>query len=149
MKTTSFAMRTKPFAQPGSRRILVADDSPTVLHILTCVLKGEGYSVVEANDGREAFRILSADCDFAAVILDVEMPCLTGPDLAKHMQTERRLMRIPVMIMTNVRDPQTHFDSLAAGAAVFLPKPFTSDQVRLTLRLLEGKRRAVQKLRAA
>lgn len=145
-------MKTPPaatFTRPGTCRVLVADDSPTVLHIVKRVLEGEGYTVVTAGDGREAFRILSADCDFVATVFDVEMPHLTGSDLAKHMQTERRLMRIPITIMTNERDPRVHFDSLTAGATVFLPKPFTSDQLRLTLTLLEGRRRAVQNTRAA
>lgn len=74
--------------RPGPRRVLVADDSPTVLHVVKRVLEGEGYTVVTAGDGREAFRILSADCDFAAAVFDVEMPCLTGPDLAKYMRTK-------------------------------------------------------------
>lgn len=144
-------MKTTPATstRPGPRRILVADDSSTILHIVKCVLEGEGYTVVAVGDGREALRVLIADSDFAAVIFDVEMPYLTGPDLAKHMQTERRLMRIPVTIMTNERDLRVHLDSLAAGATVFLPKPFTADQLRLTMRLLEGRRRAVQKARAA
>jgi CheY-like chemotaxis protein len=142
-------MKTPLRAVPAMRRILIADDSPTLLHILTGVIEGEGFSVVAARDGREAFRILRSDSNFVAAVLDVEMPHITGPELARHMQTEKRLMRIPILMMTSTRDPQTHFDSLSAGAAVFLPKPFTSDQLRLMLKVLESNRRAVHKLSAA
>ena len=65
-------MKTATFARPCSRRVLIADDRPTILHILTSVLKGEGYSVVAANGGREVFRILNSDCDFAAAILELD-----------------------------------------------------------------------------
>jgi DNA-binding response OmpR family regulator len=136
----SFAMKTHSLTYPETRRVLVADDSPTVLHVLKSVLEDAGYTVVAARDGREAFRILGADSDFIAAVFDVEMPHLTGPDLTRHMQTEKRLMRIPVIVMTNAHDPRTHFVSLSAGAAVFLPKPFTAHQLRLMIKIVERRR---------
>jgi CheY-like chemotaxis protein len=142
-------MNNTTFGRPATRRVLVADDSPTLLHVLTRVLEGEGYSVVAARDGREAFRILRTDSDFVAAIFDVEMPHITGTDLARHMQTEKRLMRIPVMMMTSASSPQMHFDSLSAGAAVFLPKPFTPGQVRTLIGALEHNREAPRKRPAA
>jgi CheY-like chemotaxis protein len=142
-------MKTIPFKHAAPRRVLVADDNPTIRHILKRTLEEEGYAVVAAGDGREAFRILRSDSDFLAAVLDVEMPHISGPVLTKHMQTERRLMRIPVMMMTSSHDPQTHFDSLSSGAAIFLPKPFTPGQLRLMLKVLELNRRANQKLTAA
>jgi DNA-binding response OmpR family regulator len=142
-------MTIATFRCPATRRVLVADDSPTILHILTSVLEGEGYCVVSARDGREAFRILQTDSDFVAAILDVEMPHIMGTDLARHMQTEKRLMRIPVMMMTSAKNPQMHFDSLSAGAAVFLPKPFMSNQLRILIKALELNRDASRKRTAA
>jgi CheY-like chemotaxis protein len=140
---------TIPFPSPATRRVLIADDNPTLIHVLTGVIEGEGFEVVAARDGREAFRVLQTDSDFVAAILDVEMPHINGPDLARHMQTEKRLKRIPVLMMTATHDPQTHFDSLSAGASIFLPKPFTPDQLRMMLKVLESNRRAVRKLSAA
>ena len=55
------------------------------------------------------------------------------------MKTEKRLMRIPVMMMTAEQNPKLSSDSFAAGAVVFLPKPFTTSQVQVMLRMLISK----------
>jgi len=122
-----------------SRRILVADDDPAILRLVQTILEKDHYSVVTARDGREAYKILQRDTDFIAAVLDVVMPQITGPELVRHMKTEKRLMRIPVMMMTAEQDPKLSSDSFAAGAVVFLPKPFTTAQLQTMLQMLIGK----------
>ena len=122
-------------------RVLVADDDPSILRLVTTILEKEGYSVVGARDGREAYKALQADANFTAAIFDVVMPHIAGPELVRYMQTEKRLMRIPVMMMTAEQDPKLSSDSFAAGAVVFLPKPFTTPQLQTMLRMLVGRAR--------
>ena len=122
-------------------RVLVADDDPSILRLVTTILEKEGYSVVGARDGREAYKALQADANFTAAIFDVVMPHIAGPELVRYMQTEKRLMRIPVMMMTAEQDPKLSSDSFAAGAVVFLPKPFTTPQLQTMLRMLVSKAR--------
>src|SRR5438270_10333680 len=129
----------------SSQRVLVADDDPVIRHLVTTVVKKEGYAVVAVDDGREAYRILQRDADFKAAIFDMMMPHLEGIDVIRYMKTEKRLMRIPVMLMTSERDFKLMANSFAAGAALFLPKPFTSAQLRLTLHMLLGGRSDVKK----
>ncbi len=121
------------------RRILVADDDPAILRLVTTILEKEYFIVVGARDGREAYKILQTDPDFTAAILDVVMPHISGPELVRYMKTEKRLMHIPVMMMTAEQDPKLSSDSLAAGAVVFLPKPFTTAQLQIMLQMLIGK----------
>ena len=122
-----------------SQRILVADDDPAILRLVTAIVEKEGYSVVPARDGREAYRLLQSDADFIAGIFDVVMPHIQGPELVRYMRTEKRLMRIPVMMMTAEQNPKLSSDSFAAGAVVFLPKPFTTAQLQIMLRMLIAK----------
>ena len=122
-----------------SRRILVADDDPAILRLVTAILEKEGYGVVTARDGREAYKILQGDQHFTAAIFDVVMPHISGPELVRFMKTEKRLMRIPVMMMTAEQDPKLSSDSFSAGAVVFLPKPFTTAQLHIMLQMLIGK----------
>ena len=75
-----------------------------------------------------------------AAILDVVMPHISGPELVRQMKTEKPLMSIPVMMMTAEQDPKLSQDSFAAGAVVFLPKPFTTAQFQIMLQMLLGKR---------
>ncbi len=122
-----------------SRRILVADDDPAILRLVTAIVEKEGYEVVPAKDGREAYQLLQKDSDFLAGIFDVMMPHIQGPELVRYMRTEKRLMRIPVMMMTAEQNPKLSSDSFAAGAVVFLPKPFTTAQLQIMLRMLISK----------
>ena len=121
------------------RRVLVADDDPAILKLVATILEKEDYTVTAARDGREAYKILQAEEDFTAAIFDVVMPHISGPELVRYMKTEKRLMNIPVMMMTAEQDPKLSSDSFAAGAVVFLPKPFTTAQLHIMMQMLVGK----------
>ena len=122
-----------------SRRILIADDDPAILRLVATILERDQFAVVTARDGREAYKILQDDPNFTAAILDVVMPHISGPELVRQMKTEKRFMNIPVMMMTAEQDPKLSQDSFAAGAVVFLPKPFTTAQFQIMLQMLLGK----------
>jgi len=122
-------------------RVLVADDDPAILRLVSTILEKEGFSVVSARDGREAYKALQSDSSFIAAVFDVVMPHIPGPELVRYMKTEKRFMKIPVMMMTAEQDPKLSSDSFAAGAVVFLPKPFTTVQLQTMLRMLVGKAR--------
>lgn len=123
------------------RRILVADDDPLTSQLLTSIAEKEGYTVVSVTDGREAYRILKTDADFKAAVFNMTMPHLKGVDIVRFMKTEKRLMRIPVVIVTAENGLRLIADSFAAGAALFLPKPFTTDQLQRALRIALSSRR--------
>jgi CheY-like chemotaxis protein len=120
-------------------RVLVADDDPAILRLVSAILEKEGYAVVSARDGREAYKALQDNSNFTAAVFDVVMPHIPGPELVRFMRTEKRFNKIPVMMMTAEQDPKLSSDSFAAGAVVFLPKPFTTSQLQTMLRMLVGK----------
>ena len=124
------------------RRVLVADDDPTVRHLTTLIVQKEGYAVVAAEDGREARDILRADSNFTAAIFDMVMPHVGGLELLRRMRSEERLQHISVGIMTAEQDPKLWRESMAAGAGIFLPKPFTPVQMRYMLQVLVSRSRA-------
>jgi len=120
----------------STKRILIADDDPVMRHLLTSIVRTEGYDTVVVDDGREAYRILQSDADFRAGIFDMMMPHLEGLDIIRYMRTEKRLQRIPVMMISAERDLQLMAKSFVAGATVFLTKPFNTTQFQSTLRVL-------------
>lgn len=120
-------------------RVLVADDDPAILRLVTTILEKEGFAVTSARDGKEAYKALQESSGFTAAVFDVVMPHIAGPELVRYMKTEKRFMNIPVMMMTAEQDPKLSRDSFAAGAVVFLPKPFTTAQLQTMLRMLVGK----------
>jgi DNA-binding NtrC family response regulator len=130
---------------PNTNRVLIADDDPVLLDIVQTLVESEGYEAVTAQDGRDAYRILNKDSDFRAVILDMVMPHLEGSDLLHQMQTEKRLSRIPVIIMSSSDDLKMLSKGFRGGAVAFVPKPFTPDQMRNVLRLITLKDSGIPK----
>jgi DNA-binding response OmpR family regulator len=119
-------------------RVLIADDDPVIRHWITSILEADRYKVVSTSDGRDAYRLLQNDADFAGAVFDMSMPFLEGSDLIKFMRTEKRLMRIPVMLITAESDIRLVANGFAAGATVLLPKPFTRKRLQATLRMMLG-----------
>src|SRR5438132_524607 len=79
-------------------RVLVADQDSTTSDLLRS-LNREGYRIVSVSDGREAFRRLKTDANFHVAIFNMTIPHLHGVDIVKYMKTEKRLMRIPVVLV--------------------------------------------------
>jgi CheY-like chemotaxis protein len=118
------------------KRVLVADDDALTLRMVTAIVETEGYQAVAVSDGRQALRLLQQEANFSAAIFDMMMPHLQGLDLILYMKADERLRGIPVGMITAELDPKVWDDSVAAGACVFLPKPFTPPQVQMMLRML-------------
>lgn len=125
-----------PNTNCNSRRILVADDDPVIVRVMAHILTDSGYTAVVTHDGRETYRLLQGDADFRAAFFDMQMPHLQGIDLVRHMKTEKRLMRIPVILMTADQRLSLHGESFTAGAMALLMKPVTINNVQTILRLL-------------
>ena len=134
----SEAMFTQQLAQwaPPAGRILIVEDDPVMMQLVKDVVEEEGYTAVAAKDGAKAYRILKTDNNFVAGIFDVRTPSIQGTDLLKHMQTEKRLTKIPVLIMTGEQSAAIQIESFSAGAVIFLPKPFTRVTLRTMFRAL-------------
>jgi CheY-like chemotaxis protein len=130
--------------QNRTPQILVADDDPEVLRAVKSVLESEGFVSVTARDGKEAYKLLQSKEPFAAAILDLVMPFIEGRDLVRYMQSEKRLMKIPVIIMTTELSSRLSSDSFSSGAVAFLPKPFTDSQLKTMLGMFVERRKRVR-----
>lgn len=125
------------------RQILIADDDPAILRLIKAILEKEGFSVLTARDGKEAYKLLLSEETFEAAIFDVVMPYIQGTELVKFMQSEKRLKDIPVIMMTAEQNPRYSSESFKAGAVAFLPKPFTTAQLKMTLQVFLQRKKAV------
>ena len=111
-------------------RILYVDDEPQLRRLGELVLARSGYEVHTAADGAEAWDALQ-HAHYNLLITDLDMPCLTGLELA----TQARLagMRIPIVLASGsanaLRDPVSSWLDLAAQ----LPKPFGADALVMTV----------------
>ncbi len=115
-------------------KILIADDDPSILRLMKIIVEREGFSVITARDGRDAYKVLQEEITLAGAIFDVIMPYIQGTELVRYMKTDNRLQHIPVIVMTAEQNPRLSMESLNAGAVGFLPKPFTASQLQEMLR---------------
>ena len=121
------------------KQILVADDDPAILRLVKVIVEKEGFTVISARDGKEAYKLLQSNDNFTAAIFDVVMPYIQGTELVRYMQSEKRLMKIPVIMMTAEQNSKLSSESFSAGAVAFLPKPFTGSQLQTMLRMFAQK----------
>lgn len=114
-------------------RILVVDDEPNIRAVLRDILLvgDTGFEVDEAADGREGLeKIRAGDVDVA--IADIMMPRMSGIELLQILQDEGP--RLPVIMITAVREQDDILECLKRGAWDYILKPFDIDQVRSAVR---------------
>lgn len=122
--------------QSRANRILVADDDPSTLLLMKAIIEKQGFVMVPAADGMEAYRILYKDAAFIGAVFDMMMPYMEGPELIRYMRTERRLRRIPVMMMTAAQGPQLPAQGFKEGAVCFVPKPLEPARIGMMLDMM-------------
>jgi signal transduction histidine kinase len=110
--------------------ILLVDDEPSNLLALEAILGDLGQNLVKAASGREALREVLTN-DFALILLDVQMPGLTGIETAAAIRERERSRHIPIIFLTGQgRTAEMMFRGYSAGAVDYLLKPINPDVLR-------------------
>lgn len=107
---------------PDPPFVLVVDDEPFIVDLLTLALEDEGYQVAGAYDGEQAWDLVHQQPP-DLIITDVSMPRLDGVDLVRRLRCRRVLASIPVILMSAARR------AVEVPGAVFVPKPFDLDRL--------------------
>jgi PAS domain S-box-containing protein len=110
--------------------VLLVDDQQENLLALEAVLKPLGLNTVRATSGEQALRRLLAE-DFAAILLDVQMPGMDGFETAELIKQRERTQHIPIIFLTAIdKERQQVFRGYSVGAVDYLFKPFDPDVLR-------------------
>ena len=121
--------------RPAPARLLVADDNKVNRLLLARSLELHGHRVSMAENGRIALEMLGRE-PFDLLLLDIEMPEMTGFEVLERMGADAQLRDVPVIVITAWNE--TREDVLAAGAADFVTKPFEPDRLREAVRSAAG-----------
>jgi pilus assembly protein CpaE len=116
-------------------KILVVDDDPNVQRLLTYTVRQEGYEVITANDGPEAFRMWSAEHP-DLVLLDVMLPKLDGYQVAQKIRAEEGGGHVPIIMLTAEKEVEQKVRGLRAGADDYLIKPFHPQELLARIKSL-------------
>ena len=108
---------------PTVVNILIVDDEPRNLAVLESILDDPGYRLVRAGSGDEALLALMAD-EFALLVLDVQMPGMSGFELAQMVKERRKTASIPIIFLTAYYNEDQHIlEGYGSGAVDYLHKP--------------------------
>ena len=112
-------------------RILVIDDEESMRHMLSVILKKEGYDVSSCADALSALKVLEKD-DFDFILSDIKMPKLDGLGFLKKLKPVEN--RATVIMMSAYGTVDNAIECMKLGAYDYISKPFKADEILLTIR---------------
>jgi diguanylate cyclase (GGDEF)-like protein len=128
--------------------ILIADDNQVIVRLLGEVLSREGYKVAEVRDGK---AVLSALPKIRPdlILLDVEMPKMSGFEVCKRLKQDPRTADIPVLFVTSRKDKKDILAGFAAGGQDYVVKPSTRAELLARVQTHLALRQTQQKLKTS
>ena len=111
-----------------AKTILVVDDSASIRQVVGIALKGAGYEVVEACDGKDAMGKLDGR-KIHLIISDVNMPNMDGISLVKQVKANPTYKLTPIIMLTTESGDSKKQEGQAAGAKAWVVKPFQPAQM--------------------
>lgn len=130
---------------PSADFILIVDDNPNNLAVLSHTLKEAGYAVRIAVDGEGALQQMSQGLP-SLILLDVMMPGIDGFETCRRLKENPDTFEIPVIFMTALTDSDSKTQGLSLGAVDYITKPFHESEVIARIRIHLQLRNLVQTL---
>ena len=118
-----------------AKKILVVDDEPDLVELVSYNLKKEGYKVVTAPDGEEALEKLRKG-PFDLVILDLMLPGIQGVELCRMIRNDPKTEAVPVIMLTARGEVSDRIRGLETGADDYLVKPFNPKELAARVKAL-------------
>lgn len=106
-----------------AKTILAVDDSASIRQMVSFTLRGAGYEVVEAVDGKDALD-KAKNHTVSLILTDINMPRMDGLDLVKSLRVLPRYKIAPILVLTTESSEVIKAEGRAAGATGWLVKPF-------------------------
>jgi DNA-binding response OmpR family regulator len=143
--TTSSARPSSAAGSAGT--ILVADDDPEILTLLSIRLTKRGYRVLEAADGIKTLHLARTERP-DLVLLDVMMPGKNGWEVARELRSDATLLDIGILMLTAIGEKVNELTSPLYGADDYIDKPFEFAELEKKIEKTLQARRAGQKSRS-
>jgi len=135
--------------QPTLRRdtVLVVDDTPETLSLLTDTLDQAGFTVLIATDGESALHLVDQVTP-DLVLMDARMPGISGFETCKRLKRDKLLSDLPVIFMTGLSETEYVIEGLACGGVDYVTKPLVLDVLLARIRVHLGNARLAYETRA-
>jgi two-component system chemotaxis response regulator CheY len=117
-------------------KVLVVEDSPTMRQLIVFALKRiRGFQIVEANDGVDALKKLSAE-KFDLILTDINMPIMDGLKLVSMVRNDTNYKETPIIVITTEGATEDRERALALGANEYITKPIQTMKILETVKKL-------------
>jgi DNA-binding response OmpR family regulator len=121
-----------------SAKILIVDDEPNVLRMVSYTLHAEGYEIVTAQNGVEAIsKALSESPDL--ILLDVLLPDMSGVEVCAEIRKRQETIAVPVIMLSALAQVPDKIKGLEAGADEYITKPITPSELVARVKALLGR----------
>jgi len=110
-------------AETTTKKILVVDDEPDVVSLLSLLLKAQGYEIITAIDGQVALEKARGEKP-DLILLDIMLPKLDGYKVARMLKFDEKYKNIPIIMLTAKIQEKDKDIGLQMGADDYLTKPF-------------------------
>ena len=120
-----------------SRKILLVDDEPNIIFMLSHRLKQSGYEVITGRDGQEALDLTRKESP-DLIILDLMLPKLSGFTVCGLLKRDAKFSQIPVIMLSAKAQDSDKKKGQEAGADVYVKKPFKSEELLEVIQRLMG-----------
>jgi DNA-binding NarL/FixJ family response regulator len=128
--------------------VLVVDDTPETLSLLTDTLDHAGFTVLIATDGEAALELLEQVTP-DLVLMDALMPGISGFETCKRLKRDKLLSHLPVIFMTGLSETEHVVEGLACGGVDYVTKPIVLDALLARIRVHLGNARVALETHAA
>lgn len=132
-----------PFSQETTASILVVDDDPVNLDVLTSMLSTEAYTIVTAHSGQEAMELLGTR-QWDLLIADVMMPQMSGYELTEKIRELFSMSELPVLLLTARSQQPDIYTGFASGANDYVTKPVDALELKYRIRALITLNRSIK-----
>lgn len=135
MQTSSYTVADQKHKSPAQPFILIVDDNPTNLSVLSQTLKSANYKVRMAVDGADALAQIIDKVHPELILLDVQMPKVNGFEVCQRLQADPATQGIPIIFTTALADRDNKLKGLALGAVDYITKPFEPEEVLARIKI--------------
>lgn len=118
---------------PKDPHILIVEDQPNTAEMLSSYFEAQGYHAVSVGWGKDALDYVEKDLP-DLIILDIQLPDITGYEVCEHLRSQRRTEHVPVIFLTKRKEKGDKLSGLELGAIDYISKPFDLQELRLRVR---------------
>ncbi len=119
------------------KRVLIVDDSPSILAVLKDLIEDLGFDVTSSCNGQEAYTCVAAN-KFNMIITDLKMPVMDGIEFVKKAKTLSNCKFVPIVMLSSEDDEGKIVEARRAGVSTFMKKPIKEPQFIAMIKIVLG-----------